>query len=281
MAQDLVPPDKRISREALERIIHRAAELHTKAHDVGDQLTPDEVLELGKEVGIPTRHLQQALLEERARGVTAGDQGMLVKLAGPKRLSAARTVPGQAAEVETTLSHWMTAEELLTVKRRYPQGRSWEARKDVLASLKRSLGVGGRRYALARVKEILGRVEQLEDQWCHVTLVADLSNTRTERVAGGAAFLTSGAALTTIAVVLGVAAAVAVLPAVAGVAGGLAIARSHRSQVERVQVAMEQVLDGLERDEITLPTDSPYGQTGSLVKRLTAEIREIGKNLSK
>ena len=281
MAQNLVPPDKRISREALERIIHRAAELHAKAHDVGDQLTPDEVLELGKEVGIPTRHLQQALLEERATEVTAGNQGMLAKLAGPKRLSAARTVPGQAAEVETALSHWMTAEELLTVKRRYPQGRSWEARKDFLAALKRSLGVGGRRYALARVKEILGRVEQLENQWCHVTLIADLSNTRTERVAGGAAFLTSGATLTAIAVVLGVAAAVAVLPAVAGVAGGLAIARSHRSQVERVQVAMEQVLDGLERDEITVPTDLPYGQTGSLVRRLTAEIREIGKNLSK
>ena len=281
MAQDLVPSDKRISREALERIIHRAAELHAKAHDVGDQLTPDEVLELGKEVGIPTRHLQQALLEERATEVTAGNQGMLAKLAGPKRLSAARTVPGQAAEVETALSHWMTAEELLTVKRRYPQGRSWEARKDFLAALKRSLGVGGRRYALARVKEILGRVEQLEDRWCHVTLIADLSNTRMERIVGGSAFLTSGATLTAIAVVLGVAAAVAVVPAVAGVAGGVAIARSHRSQVERVQVAMEQVLDGLERDEITVPTDLPHGQTGSLVRRLTAEIREIGKNLSK
>ncbi len=281
MAQDLVPPDKRISREALERIIHRAAELHTKARDIGDQLTPDEVLELGKEVGIPTRHLQQALLEEGARDVAAGDQGMLVKLAGPKRLSATRTVPGRAAEVETALSHWMTAEELLTVKRRYPQGRSWEARKDFLAALKRSLGVGGRRYALARVKEILGRVEQLEDRWCHVTLIADLSNTRMERVVGGAAFLTSGATFTAIAAVLGVAAAVAIIPAVAGVAGGVAIARSHRSQVERVQVAMEQVLDGLEREEITVPTDLPDGQTGGLVKRLTAEIREIGKNLSK
>ncbi len=280
MAQDLVPSDKRISREALERIIHRAAELHTKARDIGDQLTPDEVLELGKEVGIPTRHLQQALLEERARGVTAGDQGMLVKLAGPKRLSAARTVPGQAAEVETALSHWMTEEELLTVKRRYPQGRSWEARKDFLGGLKRSLDFGGRQYALARAKEILGRVEQLEDRWCHVTLIADLSNTRTERVAGGAAFLASGATLTTIAIVLGVAAAVAVIPAVAGVAGGLAIARSHRSQVDRVQVAMEQVLDGLERDEIAVPADSPDGQAGGLVRRLAAEIREIGRNLS-
>ena len=206
---------------------------------------------------------------------------MLAKLAGPKRLSAARTVPGQAANVETALSHWMTAEELLIVKRRYSKGRSWEARKDFLAALKRSLGVGGRRYALARVKEILGRVEQLEDRWSHVTLIADLSNTRTERVVGGAAFLTSGATLAAIAVVLGVTAAVAVIPAVVGVAGGLAIARSHRSQVERVQVAMEQVLDGLERDEITVPTDLPDGQTGSLVKRLTAEIREIGKNLSK
>jgi hypothetical protein len=281
MAHDLVPSEEQISREALERVIHRAAELQTKARDIGDQLTEREVLELGKEVGIPTHYMQQALLEERTREVTAQDRGPLVRLAGPKRLSAERTVRGVATDVEEALNYWMTEEELLAVKRRYPQGTSWEARKDFLASMKRGLGVGGRKYALARAKDILGQVQGLEDGWCHVTLIADLSNTRKERLAGGAAFLASGGTLTTIAVVLGVATAVAVIPVVVGVAGGVAIARSNRTQIERVHVAMEQVLDRLERSEITVPKSLPKKQPEELVKRLTAEIREIGRSFRK
>ena len=103
MAKDLVPSEERISREALERVIHRAAELQTKARDIGDQLTEQEVLELGKEVGIPTRYLQQALLEERAKSVAAQDRGLLASLAGSKRVSAERTVPGSEPDVEKAL----------------------------------------------------------------------------------------------------------------------------------------------------------------------------------
>ena len=281
MAHDLVPSEDRISREALERVIHRAAELQTKARDIGDQLTEQEVLELGKEVGIPTRFMQQALLEERAKEVTARDHGLLASLAGPKHLSAERTVPGVETEVTEALNYWMTEEELLAVKRRYPQGTSWEARKDFLASMKRGFGIGGRKYVLARAKDILGQVQGLEDGWCHVMLIADLSNTRKERVAGGTFFLASGGTLTTIGVVLGVAMAVAVIPAVVGVAGGIAIARSNRIQVERVHVAMEQVLDRLERQEINVPKSLPKKQPEELVKRLTAEIKEIGRSFKK
>jgi hypothetical protein len=281
MAHDLVPSEERISREALERVIHRAAELQTKARDIGDQLTEQEVLELGKDVGIPTRFMQQALLEERAKEVGARDRGLLAGLAGPRHLSAERTVPGAEADVKEALNYWMTEEELLTVKRRYPQGTSWEARKDFLASMKRGFGIGGRKYVLARAKDILGQVQGLEDAWCHVMLVADLSNTRKERVAGGTFFLASGGTLTTIGIVLGVATAVAVIPAVVGVAGGLAIARSNRTQIELVHVAMEQVLDRLERSEITVPKSLPKKQPEELVKRLTAEIKEIGRSFKK
>ena len=84
MTGDLVPSDERISREALERIIHRAAELQAGQRDLGDQMSEQDVLELGKEVGIPTRHMQQALLEERTRAVTATDRGFLVKLAAQR-----------------------------------------------------------------------------------------------------------------------------------------------------------------------------------------------------
>ena len=56
-----------IDRAALERIIQRAAELQTAEREIGEGLTTDEVLALGREVGIPGRYLQQALLEERTR----------------------------------------------------------------------------------------------------------------------------------------------------------------------------------------------------------------------
>ncbi len=57
----------RIDRAALERIIQRAAELQTAEREMGDTLTSDELIALGREVGIPGRYLQQALLEERTR----------------------------------------------------------------------------------------------------------------------------------------------------------------------------------------------------------------------
>ena len=63
-----------IDRPALERILQRAAELQAGERDIGHALSPDEVLALGREVGIPDRYLQQALLEERVR-VDAGPPG--------------------------------------------------------------------------------------------------------------------------------------------------------------------------------------------------------------
>ena len=278
MAGDLVPSDERISREALDRIIHRAAELQASGREIGEHLTEQEVMQLGEEVGIPVKHLQRALLEERTRAVVMKDNAFLAKLAGPRRVKADRAVPGQRPGVEEALGHWMTEEELLAVKRRYPAGTSWEPRKDWITAMKRGMGLSGRRYALSRAREIVGQVEALEAGWCHVTLIADVSNTRSRRIGGGTVFLGSGAAMTAIAVVLGVALAAAVIPAIAGVAGGWAIARGNRAQAERVHVALEQVLDRLERSEIDAPEALPKSQPEDFVKRLTAEIKDIGKN---
>ena len=57
----------RIDREALERILKRATELQAGERDPGHDLTDQEVMALGREVGLPARYLQQALLEERSR----------------------------------------------------------------------------------------------------------------------------------------------------------------------------------------------------------------------
>src|SRR5689334_17983231 len=96
-----------ISRDALERIIQRAAELQAAEREIGEGLTNDEVLALGKDVGIPNRYLQQALLEEQTRTLVETGHGFWAWLTGPRMLSAQRVVPGDRATVERALTHWM------------------------------------------------------------------------------------------------------------------------------------------------------------------------------
>ena len=89
-----------IRREALERIIQRAAELQAGERDIGEGLTEADVLALGNDVGIPARYLRQALLEGRTRSLVEERAGLLGWLLGPGRLSAQRVVSGEPAAVE-------------------------------------------------------------------------------------------------------------------------------------------------------------------------------------
>lgn len=274
---DLVPADDSISRKALERIIQRAAELQASEREIGDSLTEDQLMELGREVGLPAKHLRQALLEERTR-TTDAEAGWLARYIGPSRVTVQRTVLGARTDVEEALSHWMTEEELLTVKRRHKQRTSWEPRSDFMASLKRGLGLSGRRYVLSKAKEVVGLVRQLEDGWSHVTLAADLTNTRVQHMGEAAAFMGGGAMVTTVAFVLNVAFPVAIIPTAAGLALGAAVARARASGIERFTVALEQVLDRLERGEVKPEKGQPGLPSGSQITKMLRD--EFKRHLS-
>src|SRR2546422_404522 len=139
-----------IRREALERIIQRAAELQAGEQDIGEGLTEPELLALGQDVGIPSRYLRQALLEEQTRPPAEARGGVLAWLVGPGRLSAQRVVAGEPAVIDRALGTWMQAEELLQVKRRYADHTTWEPKVGAFASIQRALGAGGRRFGLGR-----------------------------------------------------------------------------------------------------------------------------------
>src|SRR2546430_10216614 len=171
-----------IRRGALERIMRRAAERQAGERDMGEGLTEADVLALGNDVGIPARYLRQALLEERTRSLVEERAGLLGWLVGPGRLSAQRVVSGEPAAVERALDSWMQQEELLQVKRRYPDHTSWEPKVGAFASIQRALGSGGRRFALARATEIAGQVTPLESGFCHVQLFAAVPNVRKQRL---------------------------------------------------------------------------------------------------
>src|SRR2546422_5061607 len=106
-----------IRREALERIIQRAAELQAGEQDIGEGLTEPELLALGQDVGIPSRYLRQALLEEQTRPPAEARGGVLAWLVGPGRLSAQRVVAGEPAVIDRALGTWMPA------RRRVPRDR--------------------------------------------------------------------------------------------------------------------------------------------------------------
>lgn len=228
----------------------RAAELQAHEREIGEGLTETQVLELGREVGIPAPYLQRALMEERTRGVVAHGGGLGVWLAGSRYVAAGRTVSGTRATLEEALHHWMTQGELLQVKRRYPDGTSWERQEGAFASLKRSLGLGGRRYVLARAREVTSRISSLEDSYCYVQLVADLSNSFREYLVGSGVIGGGGLAATGAAFMIGVLPLFAVVPGLLAIPTAIAVARSRRSEVERCQVALEQILDRLEHGEI-------------------------------
>jgi hypothetical protein len=266
-------PGELIRREALERIIQRAAELQAGERDIGEGLTEQELLTLGQDVGIPARYLRQALLEEQTRSVVVGGTGLAAWLAGPRLLTAERVVPGDTRDVERSLTAWMEREESLQVKRRYPDRTTWEPRVGAFASIQRALGAGGKTFALARATEVGGQVTPLETGFCHVRLVADVRGERAHRLWGAALLVLWGAVLAGVVPALGAVAPWAAIPAAAAWVAALAVARRHRRENDRIQVGLEQVLDRVERGEIR-PEHTLPGSRANTFVRIAEEFRK-------
>jgi hypothetical protein len=262
-----------ISREALDRIIQRAAELQAHEREIGDGLTHDEVLALGKDVGIPSRYLRQALIEEETRVAVAPAAGWLDWLAGPAALAAARVVPGDRAATESALGTWLEQDELLQVKRRYPDHTTWEPKGGPFASLQRVFSAGGKTFALARAAEVGASVVPLESGLCHVQVRADVQNLRRQRLGGAAALVGAGVVLGALAPVLGALAPLALVPLVGMTLIALAYGRAHRRDIGRAHVALEQLLDRLERGEKR--TAPRLEQAGSALGRIADELRTL------
>lgn len=252
---DTVPSGQRLERATLERVILRAAQLQAGSRDLEDGLTEADVLRLGEEVGIPAPYLRQALMEERMRAALPAERGVAAWLAGPRFVAADRTIPGRPAPLLEALEHWMTTAEILAVKRRFTDQITWEPRRGTVASLKRSFSrMGGRSYVLSRAREVAGQATALDGERTYVRLVADIGPHRRERLGGAVMVGVAGASTGGVLLLLGVAVPVAAVALPAAAVAALAVARGHRREWERTQVALEQVLDRLEHGEIEVPS---------------------------
>lgn len=256
----------KIDRAAVDRVLARAAELQSEGVvDTQGQLSEAQLLDLAKEVGLDPVNLRQALAEERTRVALPEEHGMLASLYGGSLASAQRTVRGTPAQVLKALDDWMQRQESLIVQRYHSSERIvWEARRDLVGTVRRA--VSGRGHALVRATNVSATAIPLDDSRVLVRLDAQLAGYRTlmaqQNVAATAGGLMVGGVLTVLSFPVLVAAA----PVVALAAGGFATGRSsQRRSVERAQLALEQVLDRLERGEA--------GRPPTLLSMLSAVVR--------
>ncbi len=274
---DITPAS--IDRAALERIIHRAAELQTAEREIGEGLTADQVLALGREVGIPGRYLQQALLEERGRIVEAGPGGFLSRTVGPAAIAAQRVVRGECETIEATLVRWLEKHELFSVQRHQPGRITWEPTGGFQAAYRRAVGaVGGskRPIMLAKADTVSCTVLELEPGYCNVTLSATARKARGESVGGGAALASAGVVGTGVLAAVGAIFYVVLIPLPLALGLGYVALRRYGPVVARIQLGLERALDQLEQgtraDRLLLPAPP------RLVDLLANEVRKALKS---
>jgi hypothetical protein len=255
-------PAARLDRASLERVLARAAELQGTSGDPVEEFTEEQLLDLGREVGLSPQNLRQALAEERTRSVAPEDEhGIGASIFGPSRVRASRTVAGNAADILASIDAWMQRQELLIVKRHHQDRIVWEPRRDFVVGIRRALRVGGRDYALSRAFEVSATVIAVDDTRVHVGLDADFRSHRAASVRQAVGSSLAGAATTASLFVIGVTAVIAAAPLVIVPAIGIAGARALQSRiVTRAQLSLEQLLDKLERGEFgRRATDSLLG----------------------
>ena len=255
-------PERRISAENLERVIRRASDLQFRAGEgaeaSGGRLQESELVRIGQEVGLEPQYVRQALAEVRAESllpVLPEESDLAARLWGSGLVRASRAVPGSPADVEARIGEHFHEVELLQRVRARPGRSLWEPAGGLLPSMRRAMNVGGHGYRLAQARSVEVAVEGLEDGWSLVTLTADIRNERTGLATGWHLGLVPfGIGTAVLAVVTG-GAEIAVLLAGAAASGGTvagatwATAVQFRRRRDRTALAMEGLLDRLERGE--------------------------------
>jgi hypothetical protein len=267
MPEDSAPnlPSK-IDRAAVDRILARALELQASGPgDTQEQLTEAQLLDLAREVGLDAMNLRQALAEERTRVAVPEERGMLATLYGGAFASAQRTVRGTPTQVLKALDDWMQRQEGLTAQRYFGSERIvWEARRDLVGLVKRA--VSGRGHALARASDVSATAIAIDPARVLVRLDARLLGYRALMAQQNVALTGGGLVIGGVLAVLSFPLFAVAAPVVVMAPAGFAAARgSHQRTVARAQIALEQVLDRLERGEA--------GRPPSLLSMLAAAAR--------
>lgn len=263
------PEGPRYDSTALDKIIKRATELHAAERDMTGSMTGEEVLALGREVGLPERYLKQAMLESSMTPQSATEpESWTDELIGVSEVATNRVIRGDARAIEEALVRYMDEEEAFKVIRQ-SSGHVWWEKLGGWAGAVRK--VSSRTFMLQNADRVVATITGLESGFVHVDLRAGLRSNRNAYAGGGAAVVSTGIAGTAILATLGAIWPLVVLPAPVAIAIGWFVLRQFKHEVERTQLGLECALDALERGT---RQGLATGERPGLVDTL---IREIAK----
>ena len=148
---------------------------------------------------------------------------------------------------------------------------TWEPQRGLFGKIRRTVNVSGRGYYLMDAGQVSATVLPVDGSRVVVRLDADIHASRSKRVGMGGVLATMGAAASGIvglALVVAhlpliIAAGAAVLPFAGSSVAAYKLARTHRTVLSSVQLALEQVLDRLEHGEF----ERPGGLLGTISPR--------------
>ena len=288
-AQRAGQPDRTrgITRRDLQMVIRRAAELYTSDADEDDRLTEEEVLRIADELGLPGRHVRQALFElPTARDRPA--EGRITRWYGDPGIQGTRLVAGPPEQVLDRLEDYLVTREFLQVLRRQGPRATFTPAEDAISNVARAVRRPQRQWQIARSRRVHVEVRSISDAESHVRLELDMHDQRRSAIisgiAGGAILglpLAAGVGLPVGHVIGDIAGDLAgwATAAAAGagtlgasISGGLALARSRfhvRLDSARTEVAA--LLDRLQGGRKLDPPPAPWLR--SLRSRIAGSLK--------
>lgn len=266
------PPEaesrRSITRTDLEVVIRRAAELSLVDSDAQDRLSEDDLVRIADELGLPAKHVWQALYERPS--MSAPDIVGGARFGSPI-IVASRIVPGDAALTRRRLEDYLVTQEYLTIARRTTDELRMIPAEDTISSVARVFARPKRRHHIAHARRVLVATHALPDGDAAVRIEADLSEARRAQRTQGlvtgaiAGLITGGIAGISVAGGLGGSvgevAGVATFVAAGGGAMFATVAahgRAFRRRLGEARLEMDALLDRLETGERLEPPPAPW-----------------------
>ena len=272
MGSELTP---KFDPEALQRILQRAAELQANERDVTGSLDGNEVLALGRDVGIPERYLRQAMLEVGQVREAPEPEGWIDEMMGLASVQAERVVRGDPRAVEAALVRYLETEEVFGTIRQTDGHVMLEPVGGWQAAVRRA--TGSKKFMLQKAERISATIVPLEPGLCQVVLRASLRDLRRGYIGGAAALVSVAIAGTVVLGALNAFWPVLLMPLLGAFGFSWAIGKSYRTEAERTQLGLECALDHVERGSVRTSHQLPGRKTG-LLDTVISEIETLVAN---
>ncbi len=231
--------DRRLDRQAAERVLRRAVEL-------GDQPGTDDDFDLevlvsaANDLGVSSTAVHRAMAEEQA-GLLGAEAGGVDRLVGPAAISAARVVPLPAGEAMALTDEWLRRPWAFKRVRATAAVAEYRRRKDVVAAMQRSArSLTGKENA-DKVKSLRVVTRELAPQETIVAVVVDLQASRTFAEVGGSFVAGAGTLMSTVSALAWAPWAWLGIPASA--AAGAGVLATRRAWTHGIDVELEGLLD--------------------------------------